>query len=59
MKNQNIFMLIYWDLKIIRENYRKERDDYKIDLACGAAGDRAIYHKKCSGPCKLSRSTWD
>ena len=21
--------------KIIRENYRKERDDYKIDLACG------------------------
>ena len=22
-------------LKVIRENYRKERDDYKIDLACG------------------------
>ena len=21
--------------KVIRENYRKERDDYKIDLACG------------------------
>ena len=21
--------------EIIRENYRKERDDYKIDLACG------------------------
>ena len=22
-------------LKVIRENYRKERDDYKIDLVCG------------------------
>ena len=22
--------------KVIRENYRKERDDYKIDLACGS-----------------------
>ena len=34
MNNQNIFM---WMLgfKIIRENYRKERDDYKIDMACG------------------------
>lgn len=21
--------------EVIRENYRKERDDYKIDLACG------------------------
>ena len=21
--------------KVIRENYRKERDDYKIDLVCG------------------------
>ena len=21
--------------KVIRENYRKERDDYKIDLSCG------------------------
>lgn len=21
--------------RVIRENYRKERDDYKIDLACG------------------------
>ena len=31
-------MFIYIDLlgcEIIQENYRKERDDYKIDLACG------------------------
>ena len=26
--------------EIIRENYRKERDDYKIDLACGEQEDR-------------------
>ena len=28
-------------LKVIRENYRKERDDYKIDLACGP---QEIFH---------------
>ena len=36
--------------EIIRENYRKERDDYKIDLA--------IYYKRCSDSCELSRGTW-
>ena len=38
-------------LKVIRENYRKERDDYKIDLACGT-----FYNKKCSSSCELSGS---
>ena len=35
MKNQNIFYVDLLGFKVIRENYRKERDDYKIDLACG------------------------
>ena len=37
--------------EIIRENYRKERDDYKIDLACGEQGgyscEICIYKEKC------------
>lgn len=32
MSNQSIFMWIYQVFLIIRENYRPERDDYKIDL---------------------------
>ena len=35
MRNQNIFYVDLLGFEIIRENYRKERDDYKIDLACG------------------------
>ena len=42
--------------KVIRENYRKERDDYKIDMACGLQEIELFYHKKCSSSCKLSRS---
>ena len=42
--------------KVIRENYRKERDDYKIDTGMWAAGNRTFHHKKCSSSCKLSGS---
>ena len=35
MKNQKHFYVDLLGFKVIRENYRKERDDYKIDLACG------------------------
>ena len=42
--------------KIIRENYRKERDDYKIDMACGLQEIELFIIKKCSNSCKLSRS---
>ena len=42
--------------KVIRENYRKERDDYKIDLACGPQEIELFFFKKCSSSCKLSRS---
>ena len=41
--------------KVIRENYRKERDDYKIDLACGPQ-EIELFIIKCSSSCKLSRS---
>ena len=42
-------------LKVIRKIIEKERDDYKIDLACGPQ-EIELYHKKCSSSCKLSRS---
>ena len=42
--------------KVIRENYRKERDDYKIDLACGTQEIELFIIKNCSSSCKLSGS---
>lgn len=45
--------------KVIRENYRKERDDYKTDLACGPQEIELFHHKKCSSSCKLSGSIVD
>ena len=43
--------------EIIRENYRKKRDDYKIDLACGEQ-EIELFIKGCSGTCELSGGTW-
>ena len=36
--------------KVIRENYRKERDDYKIDLACGTQEIELFIIKNASQP---------
>ena len=35
MRQSKHFYVDLLGFKIIRENYRKERDDYKIDMACG------------------------
>ena len=39
--------------QIIRENYRAERDDYKIDLACRAASEDVM--RMLSSTCASSR----
>ena len=45
-KIKNTFYVDLLGLKVIRENYRKERDDYKIDLVCGPQEIELFYHKK-------------
>ena len=34
-KKSKLFYVDLLGFDVIRENYRRERDDYKIDLACG------------------------
>lgn len=44
-KKSKHFYVDLLGFNVIRENYRRERDDYKIDLACGEQEIELFYKK--------------
>ena len=51
-KKSKHFYVDLLGFEVIRENYREERDDYKIDLRCGEQEIELFNQKGC--PARLS-----